>query len=123
MNGAALGMPPTVGNTAGAETVTLSIAQMPAHTHTVVATNQQASTANAAANPTNGYFASTSIPSQVPAPQPAPPAMYGPAAAPMTTLSTAIVGNAGGSSGHENRQPFLALLYCIASNGLYPSRN
>ncbi len=123
MNGSALGMPPTVGNTAGAETVTLSVAQMPAHTHTVVAANQQALTANASANPANSYFAITSIPSQVPAPQPAPPALYGPAASPMTTLSTSIVGNAGGSGGHENRQPFLALSYCIATNGIYPARN
>jgi microcystin-dependent protein len=123
MNGAALGMPPTVGNTAGAETVTLSVAQMPAHTHTVAAANQQALTTNQAANPTNGYFASTSIPTSVPAPQPAPPAIYGPAATPMTTLSTAIVGNAGANGGHENRQPFLALLYCIATTGIYPARN
>lgn len=123
MNGAALGMPSTVGNRAGAETVTLSVAQIPAHTHTVVAANQQALTTNQAAAPTNGYFAGTSISTAVPAPQPAPPALYGPAASPLTTLSTAIVGNAGGSGGHENRQPFLALSYCIATVGLYPSRN
>ncbi len=123
MNGIPLGMPNSVGNTAGAETVTLSVAQMPAHTHTVVAANQQAPTINQGANPTNGYFAGTSIPTSVPAPQPAPPALYGSSASPMTTLSTSIVGNAGGSGGHENRQPFLALLYCIATTGIYPARN
>ncbi|KPF81966.1 hypothetical protein IP70_22510 [alpha proteobacterium AAP38] len=123
MYGAALGMPNSVGNTAGAETVTLTVAQIPAHTHMVAAANQQAGTANTASNPTNGYFAGSSITTQVPAPQPAPPALYGPATAPLTTLNTAIVGNAGGSGAHENRQPFLALSYCIATSGLYPARN
>ena len=125
MNGAALGMPPYVGNTAGAEAVTLSIAQIPAHNHTVVATNQQAPAVNQAANPTNGYFAGVSVPTSVPAPQPAPPAMYTPSSAttPLTTLNTITVGNTGGSGGHENRQPFMALSYCIATSGVFPSRN
>lgn len=124
MYGTPLGMPNYVGNTAGAETVTLSVAQMPAHTHTVAAANQQALPINQAANPTNGYFAGTSIPSQVPAPQPAPPAIYAPTTAgSLTALSTSIVGNTGGSAGHENRQPFLALSYCIATSGVFPSRN
>ncbi|MFV3131419.1 phage tail protein [Niveispirillum sp. KHB5.9] len=123
LNGTALGMPAQVGNTAGAETVTLTVAQIPAHTHTVAAANQQAPTTNQAANPTNSFFAATSIPTQVPNPPTAPPAMYGPAVAPMTALNTTIVGNAGGSGGHENRQPFLALSYCIATSGLYPARN
>lgn len=32
------------------------------------------------------------------------------------------VGNNAGGQGHENRQPFLALNYCIALQGIYPSR-
>lgn len=31
--------------------------------------------------------------------------------------------NTGGSLAHENRQPFLAINYCICQVGLYPSRN
>jgi microcystin-dependent protein len=30
---------------------------------------------------------------------------------------------AGGNQGHENRQPFLAMNYCIALAGIFPSRN
>lgn len=33
------------------------------------------------------------------------------------TLSAA----AGGSAAHENRQPYLSMIYCICWNGLYPS--
>ena len=30
---------------------------------------------------------------------------------------------AGGGQAHENRQPFLALTYCIALQGIFPSQN
>jgi microcystin-dependent protein len=38
-----------------------------------------------------------------------------------TTLSPNEVGPAGGSQPHENRQPFLALNYCIALSGAFPA--
>jgi microcystin-dependent protein len=31
--------------------------------------------------------------------------------------------NVGGSQGHDNMQPYLALYFCIALQGLFPSRN
>lgn len=47
---------------------------------------------------------------------------------PTTTLSPNILGPAGGSTGgavapHENRQPYLTLVYCINVDGVYPVRN
>jgi microcystin-dependent protein len=43
-------------------------------------------------------------------------------AAPIAMHPTAIASNGGGQA-HENRQPYLALNFCIALQGIYPSRN
>ena len=46
--------------------------------------------------------------------------------APASNLVPMVSGtleNAGGSQGHENMQPFLALNFTIALQGLFPSRN
>jgi microcystin-dependent protein len=37
-------------------------------------------------------------------------------------MADEAVGAAGGGRPHENRQPFLALSFIIALQGLYPSR-
>ena len=47
---------------------------------------------------------------------------------PTTTLIPNIIGSAGGSTGgfvapHENRQPYLTLVYCICVDGIFPVRN
>lgn len=38
-------------------------------------------------------------------------------------IDTVTVQNAGGGQPHENRSPFLGLSFCIATVGLFPSRN
>lgn len=38
-------------------------------------------------------------------------------------MSNSAVSNTGQSVAHENRQPSLALQYCICVDGIYPSRN
>ncbi len=40
-----------------------------------------------------------------------------------TPLPPATVGTDGGSTGHENRQPLLVLNFCIALQGIIPPRN
>jgi microcystin-dependent protein len=40
-----------------------------------------------------------------------------------TTMAPQTIGVAGGGVAHENRQPFLALNYCIALAGVFPVRN
>ena len=122
-NGTALGMPPGLGNTAGLEMVPLTVAQMPVHNHTLKIAAQQASNTNAAANPTNSYFAGTSIPISVPNPPAAPPALYSPPNNTLTALSPSVITLTGDGQPHENRQPFLALSYCIATQGIFPPRN
>lgn len=42
--------------------------------------------------------------------------------APTGTANAGALGAAGQDQPHENRQPYLAMNYCIATTGLYPSR-
>ena len=43
-------------------------------------------------------------------------------ATPSIAMATSAVGVTGGTP-HENRMPFLAINYCIALQGIFPSRN
>ena len=38
-------------------------------------------------------------------------------------MNPASVANVGGSQAHLNQQPFLALTFCIALQGIFPSQN
>ena len=98
-----------LGERGGVETVTLTEAQIAGHNHTVQASNSPA-TVNAPA--TNTAIAR---------------AAGGPAhkadATPASTLSTGTFLNQGGGGSHNNNQPFLAINYIIALQGLYPQRS
>ncbi|MFL6137941.1 MAG: phage tail protein [Frankiaceae bacterium] len=94
----------TQGEVSGSENVTLIPQQMPQHNHTVNATS-----ADASANKPGGAF-----PSAGGAYNTAPDG---------TTMAAQMIGMAGGSQPHENRQPYLVLNYCIALEGIFPSRN
>lgn len=120
-NGAnpATGIPSNVGARTGTETVTLTLAQMPLHTHQLNGVN-----ANGAAGPNNGYFAQPGV-QNVPDPKPAQPFVYAPTptvAGQITALNAFAITNVGGSAAHENRQPYLAASYGICVSGLYPQR-
>jgi microcystin-dependent protein len=43
--------------------------------------------------------------------------------APTVAMARGAVGPAGGGVPHENRMPFLTINYCIALQGIFPSRN
>ncbi|MBK7393690.1 MAG: phage tail protein [Chloracidobacterium sp.] len=96
-----------LGERAGAQTHTLSIGELPAHTHVVNATSNNAT----ATVPSNslGYARSGTL-------------MYGPAASPVA-MSPNAVSNAGGSQAHQNMQPYLTINFCIALQGIFPSQN
>ncbi|AKF07712.1 phage tail protein [Sandaracinus amylolyticus] len=96
-----------LGEGGGAETVTLTTSQIPAHTHALHASDANASTTS----PTNAFLAA--MPS-------AAVTAYG-VDAPHVT-SSPQVGVVGGSQPHDNMQPYVALNYIIALYGLYPSR-
>jgi len=96
----------TQGERGGEQAHTLSIAELPTHTH---AANATTSTGNTPV-PTNNVLADS--PSQL---------YSGPAN--LTPLAPGTVANAGGSQAHLNMQPFLTLSFCIALQGIFPSPN
>jgi microcystin-dependent protein len=98
----------TLGQIGGVEAVTVDSSQMPAHTHIASASSATANTTTASGN-LLGDVAS-------------PATVYGPPGA-LTTLASGSIGTAGNSQPHENRQPYLALNFCIALFGIFPSRS
>ena len=98
----------TLGERGGEQAHTLSIAEIPTHTHVLNASSQAAN-----ANPPsaqNGTILADSAPGQA----------YG-GAANLAAMAPASVTNTGGSQAHLNMQPFLVLSYCIALQGIFPS--
>jgi microcystin-dependent protein len=96
-----------LGEQAGAETHTLTVAEMPAHSHA------------ASARAGNGTSASPG--GLLPARDPAGTPHYG--SGPDTTLAPEAIGVAGGSQPHENMQPYLVINYCIALQGVFPPQS
>ena len=104
-----------LGERAGAETTTLTTAQMPTHNHSLGVLSAPGTTTSPAGN----------FPA-VPAAQAASSEdnvtvkAYGAAA--NTTAAPTAIGTAGSSQAHSNMNPYLALNFQIALNGIYPSR-
>ena len=95
----------TPGQMTGEEQHTLTLSELPLHSHFA-----KASTASNTLGSPSGNFWATG------------PAQY--AASP---INTAMAGNAiapaGGSQAHENQPPYLVLNFIIALTGIFPSRN
>lgn len=94
-----------LGQAAGKEFHTLATGEMPAHNHTVSASNN-VGTLN---TPTGNIFAPSNV------------AFYQTTA--NNTLIPSEITNVGGNQPHENRQPFLVLNFIIALQGIFPSQN
>lgn len=109
--GASNGQHHAEGQKSGEETHTLSANEMPRHDHILEAFSDSANTAD----PQNARFARASS------------ALGLPYSGTETNLNLALasesVTNVGGSQAHDNMMPYLALNFCIALQGLFPSRN
>jgi microcystin-dependent protein len=107
--------PYIVGDTGGVESETLLSNQMPPHTHALPAFASGASATTPAANvaPADGHGsgrASFNVNTYT-------------TQAPGTTLAPGAVTPTGGGQPHNNMQPSLVMNWCIAMQGIYPSRN
>jgi microcystin-dependent protein len=95
----------TLGETGGTESVTLNASQIASHSHTV---SQPASKDEETTNrPDNAYFTAGG-------------AYTGSANA---SLGGTTTSNVGGNQPHSNVQPYLAIPFVIALQGIFPSQN
>jgi microcystin-dependent protein len=95
----------TQGQSAGEQAHTLIPGEMPAHTHQGTGSSapaDQSSPANAlwAATASNAYSANLNA-----------------------GMNPAAVGSLSGNQPHDNMSPYLTLNFCIALQGIFPSRN
>ncbi len=108
--------PRSIGQKLGGETVTLTTAQIPSHTHPATTTTQVAvSSATGSEANVNGQFLANH-PGAFNEDPTASAMLGGPS-------STTTVGNAGGSQSHNNMQPNQVVTFLICLFGVFPSRN
>jgi microcystin-dependent protein len=98
----------TLGEIGGEQAHTLSISELPTHTHSASAANV-AATSNA---PSNARMISQSGGAN----------LYT-GASNLNAMDSQAIANVGGSQAHQNMQPFLTLSFCIALQGIFPSQN
>jgi len=97
------------GETDGAETVTLTIATMASHNHSLLGM-----TAAGDKHPPNNFYLAQANPNT--------DFCYATDTTPVALAPNSTT-NIGGNQPHANMQPYLVLNYCIALSGVYPSRN
>lgn len=95
-----------LGASAGEETHSLQLAEIPNHDHVLQASSDNATSADPGGNvlrrAANSAYRTPSS---------------------LTPMRAGVVADAGAGQGHDNMQPFQVLNYCIALQGLFPSRN
>lgn len=94
-----------LGTSQGEAAHTLTVNEMPQHTHQVSASSKMAG----AESPANNVWAELN-------------GAYDPPAT-MVSMSQSAIGLSGGSQPHNNMQPYLVLHFAIAVQGIFPSRN
>jgi microcystin-dependent protein len=103
-----------IGEMAGVETVTLSVTQIPIHTHALVST----ATAASVDKPSGQSIFADMGPSGVNLNAFVP---YD--GTNQVTMSPASVSPVGGNQPHENMQPYLGLNFIISLFGIFPTQN
>lgn len=95
-----------LGQSGGAEAVTLTVSQLPPHGHPVLGH----SGAGDNAHPAGAVWAASST------------NLYTAGAAANAAMEATSIAPSGGSQPHDNMLPFLTLNFCIALEGIYPSQ-
>jgi len=98
----------TEGQAGGQEAHTLTISELPSHTHTL--------NSNLLPNPADLAVLAGNLLGVLTTPIYKQPSN-------LTTLQPATIGNTGGSQAHNNLQPYSVLNFCIALQGAFPSQN
>lgn len=96
----------TLGQAGGEATHTLTAAEIPTHTHVLMASSDNATTAS----PANAVPAVKGRGGQD---------IYAPGGSPAVALNPGAIAP-GGASAHNNMQPFLTLAFMIATVGIFP---
>jgi microcystin-dependent protein len=99
----------TLGEVGGAESATLLAANLPAHTHTLMGDNTAGGHQYPGPNHVLGAATATGL--------------FYSANNPNTTMDPTSIGATGNNVPFSIRQPYLALNYIIATQGIFPSRN
>ena len=94
----------TLGERGGEQAHTLSISELPLHTHTANASKTNGDTPFAANHVLAAALNLYTGPSN------------------LTSINPATITPVGGSQAHLNMQPFLTLNFCIALQGIFPSQ-
>lgn len=97
-----------IGQSGGVETVALTGAQIPQHTHSAGYSTQ----AGSVRNPTGALYGDTGASTPI----------YASAGGAQAPLNPTTVGTAGQNQPHSNMQPYSVLNFCIALSGTFPSR-
>ena len=95
----------SLGERGGEQAHTLTVAELPTHTHILVAATETGTSAI----PTGNQLSTSANYEQYRAPTN------------LTAMHPGSVASVGGSQAHLNMQPFLTVSFCIAQQGIFPS--
>lgn len=97
----------SLGQSGGAESVTLNAAQLPPHNHSVACSSDDATSGDPNANFPSAFTQK----------------IYANAATPGRFMNGGVISPVGGGQPHTNIQPYLCVNFIIALEGIFPSRN